>query len=563
MSAKYDVLSQTLELLLSPGTAIFRVPMFQRPYSWSETEVSQLADDIFSPTDKADLPYFLGSIVLAQANNDDQELGEIVLDGQQRLTTLSLLLAVLLERVRNADVPDVDEYAAYLFSRRLRAKRTPKIILQPQDAIIFEHLLTKPSDALLPEIKDTQLGQAIATLTERIKYYASSNPLFAHGLPAEVAMLERLLYEVEIVRISAPSERDAFRLFETLNDRGMALSAADLVKNKILSRCGSDIDEAVELWTSITELTEDDIVGFLRTYWIACHGFVRKNNLYDSYKKHIENMSVSAATNFVADLESLARVYREICAPSSQKQCQWGREASKILARLSDFNARSCRPALLAAAKYRSKDFEAIAKICESIIVRHSVICGRNSSMLEGFYHALAATLRDPSKDLSDIAKLKDFDPVPSNDEVTAAIKKIELVRVSPQWRVLLIRINEHLHPTELVVDEPSRVHVEHIFPQTPSSSALAESQIKPVDVKRYCTKLGNLTLLAGKRNIKISNGPFSLKKDTYATSDIAMTRELCKLTGWNNTAIEKRTADMANAIVLAYPHPREIASEK
>ena len=117
-NSKYEVVSQTVEGLLSLGTAQFEVPPFQRTYSWGADEINQLIDDVFGESPELpdnELPYFLGSIVLA-TKEDGASGPDLILDGQQRLTTLSLLISVLIQKLDESGAEDVSDYRAYLVS---------------------------------------------------------------------------------------------------------------------------------------------------------------------------------------------------------------------------------------------------------------------------------------------------------------------------------------------------------------------------------------------------------------------------------------------------------------
>lgn len=218
-SSKYEVVSQTVEVLLSPGTAQFEVPPFQRTYSWGADEINQLIEDIFgesAESPSSELPYFLGSIVLAAKEGNNGSGPDLVLDGQQRLTTLSLIIAALIDSLNKSGSEESSEYRTYLFSRRVRGQSKPKLMLQNEDRRVYESLIREPSNYKETKYRNTQLGVALAKIYKAIEEYTdqaksktAANDLFG-------IMLERLLYDVEIVRITAPSEKDAFRLFETL-----------------------------------------------------------------------------------------------------------------------------------------------------------------------------------------------------------------------------------------------------------------------------------------------------------------------------------------------------------
>ena len=269
-TAKYEVLSQTIEVLLSPGSATFEVPVFQRAYAWGAEEIGQLLDDLFGSSSGFDLPYFLGSIVLV-SNEGGERHGDMVLDGQQRLTTVSLVILALIEKMREQGEEGVDEHKMYLFTRRSKGKKLPKLKLQDADNEAYEKILDQPSECESTRWKSSRICAALKKIYAGIEEHATNNPAFSE------------------VRITAPSEREAFRLFETLNDRGLDLSSADLVKNKLFAACGDEIDDAVEYWSSmLSYVKDDDVVNFLRAYWIATTNLVRKRDLYDEYRKYID-----------------------------------------------------------------------------------------------------------------------------------------------------------------------------------------------------------------------------------------------------------------------------------
>ena len=158
-------------------------------------------------------------------------------------------------------------YKNRLFSYGLTNEPKPKIFLQSlsQDRFIYGSLLDDPLKYKDRQFKGTRIGTALGKIDKAIEEHVNQNGSPDDAIRAYRGMLVRLLGEVEIVRITAPSEKDAFRLFETLNDRGLDLSAADLIKNKLFYQCSPDIDDAMEAWAQVVQLTrEDNAVNFLR-----------------------------------------------------------------------------------------------------------------------------------------------------------------------------------------------------------------------------------------------------------------------------------------------------------
>lgn len=554
-SSKYEVASQTIEVLLSPDTAEFEVPPFQRTYSWGADEINQLFDDIFSELSNADLPYFLGSIVLASKEDSSSLEKDSILDGQQRLTTISLTIAALIDKLSEDGVSDVSMLKTRLFSYRLGTRPKPKITLQGDDKRPYEDLVKEPFRHSESKYRNTRVGVGLNKVYRAIEQVRATTNITYE------TMLERLLYSVEVVRITAPSEKDAFRLFETLNDRGLALSAADLIKNKLFSQCGHELEDAIDAWSEVVTSTKsDDVVNFLRYFWIAVHGFVRKRGMYDKYREYIDTLDATEATVFTIELAEAAKDYEQIIDPNT---CDWGPEIKDALTRLNLYRARSCRPAILACRKYRPDDLGKVIDLCESVTVRYSIVGEKNPNRLEMIYAEICKALRNSKLSLAEsfgsepLSQL--LSEVPSDDEFELRLGTMEISSISTAWREILVRINENLSTGETRIESPNRVQVEHILPQTPRATVLTESNLSMEEAASLISRLGNLTLWSGNRNREASNKPFSRKRDRYATSEIAMTSQLDTYEQWSSEQIAHRSKLFANLALDIYPHPQAI----
>jgi Protein of unknown function (DUF1524) len=384
-------------------------------------------------------------------------------------------------------------------------------------------------------------------------------------------MLMRLLRDVEIVRITAPSEKDAFRLFEPLNDRGLALSAADLIKNKLFSRCGPDIDDAIEAWSNVVMLTRDDnIVNFLRYYWIASHGFVRKQRLYDRFRDHISDLSPAEASELALNLFIAAEDYARIVNPRRDARAGEGRVVD-ALERLNAYRARSCRPPILTCSlfEHRQNDRSKIIAVCEAITVRYSIVGEKPPNLLEIIYSEMSKALRESHLPLEELfaaeplaSRMKE---IPSDEEFKNKLQEMEIPSVTPVWRQILAQINYELGTRESRPEGPDLVHVDHILPQNPRPSVLIEAGFATKeDALRYAFRVGNLTLLSRRMNQEASNKPFSQKKDeSYALSELAMTRQLLGYEKWGQEEIETRSRYFADLVAKSYPHPLDIVQAR
>jgi len=559
MTTTYDAQAVTVDAMLAPGAAVYEIPPFQRRYSWTRTEVSELFDDLLGDhgwvdQDEEEAPYFLGSVVMSKAGNAPYS----VLDGQQRITTVSLLLALLRDEIGSRDPESAGQVKNYLFTGRI-SKSQPKLQLQPEDRSEYLELIASPSTA--DQASRAPLTMAILKLREMLLKELTWAQLERQlePLDALVAMLERILYRVEFVRIVAPSESVAFRLFETLNDRGLALSAADLIKNKLFAKAGADyLDEVKEAWQKTVDLVgRPHLVRFLRYFWISDEGHVRKDKLYDSYQQKISSLKSEQVFELAVALMDAAEYYRHIVEPDHET-CPWGPSAGEGLSRLVAFRAMSCRTALMACARFAPKHMPGLVRACEAITVRYSVVGARNPNYLERSYAVLARRIRSTGgrllEDSGDI--WSDFREVPADTQFRADFAATVLGRATVTWRTVLIRLNEEIASGETRIRGSKHVHVEHVLPQRPTVKALEEAGLESDEVTPICGAIGNLTLLSGKKNQSVSNGPFSKKQAVFASSEIKLNEWIADQDQWTRAEIEERSARLANLAVAAWPWP-------
>jgi hypothetical protein len=184
---------------------------------------------------------------------------------------------------------------------------------------------------------------------------------------------------------------------------------------------------------------------------------------------------------------------------------------------------------------------------------------------LELIYAELCKALRDPEPTLEKIFRGEPLSQflleIPSNQEFIDKLERMEVLSVTPAWREILTRINSALGTGETRVETPSRVHVEHILPQHPRATALTESGVSMDEAARLVSRIGNLTLLSGRKNREASNKPFSSKQASYAASEIAMTKQLAGYDKWGEEQIESRSRKLAEVAAKIYPHPVESVS--
>lgn len=548
----FRVQASSIDELLLSQKICFQVPLYQRAFAWNAEQVEELLDDLYEFDAPRAERYFLGSLVFA---GDGDAL--VVLDGQQRLTTISLLLAVFAGMLERAGSLAAGDLRRYLFGGRFGEPEIPKLRLQEEDRPVYEALLRAPLDAKATDLK-TRLGKAVSRIRDRLsKLVEDSKHPESQTL---VRAAKRLLDDVEVVRIEAPTEVEAFRLFETLNDRGLDLSAADLIKNKLFAQAGARLGPELKLlWERITDALNTnagELGNFLRHYWIAFHAPVRKDQLFAAYSSHIATLGETGVLAFVRELVDGAESYQAIANPNASSS--WDDESHETLEVLQALRARSCRPLLMVVAKRWPESFSWVARACEVASIRHTLVGEGNPNQLDRVYSTLCRELAVDTVDVRATIESRLGPAIPDGAAFVEAFSSTSVGTVTSSWRAVLERLNDALSSGEARVRGPRTVQVEHVLPQSPSPAALLEAGLSNEQARELCGRIGNLTLLLGKRNQSVSNGPFSAKRDVLGASDLPINRDFRDAGAWGPVQITERSRSLAALAERVWPWPIE-----
>ena len=173
-----------------------------------------------------------------------------------------------------------------------------------------------------------------------------------------------------------------------------------------------------------------------------------------------------------------------------------------------------------------------VAKACESITVRHSIVSTLSSNELEKSYARLSRAIRN-NEDITEALSRELSKHALTDEEFAHNFSQIQIDRVTDTWRQVLTQLNEELSTGETKVKDAQSVHVEHVLPRNPSKRSLTEASLDREAASELAKMIGNLTLLSSSMNREISNGPFSVKQEVLATSEIALNKEIAKQTKW------------------------------
>ena len=611
MAKTYDASESTLKKLLQDYDNL-NVPLFQRGYSWGKDEINELFSDAVEidwqklKTRAERETHFMGAMVFCNVGGDpNAKDGYNILDGQQRLTTLTMILAAISRRMQviaaaekeQKDVISKSAAATVYLNSIYKVESTDDtpgvLVLKPQedDERLYRIFVSDQKPALTVRDQKRKISRAYEFIQSKIEdsivKQATDNQVSVFDALrwAIVGLLESLSFVV----IVAKDETAAFRLFETLNDRGLDLSAADLIKNNLFQVCinQADRDAIKACWRTIGDAdgVSDDLVAFFRTKWLSDnsyirkndkgvplqHEFVRKDGLFEVYSDYFKEQRYQG--NFVArltaDLSVASALLSEIISPKDSSPLKAQFEG------LRDLGAKTCRPLLLAVAYGDRNLLPDVIDLVESLTIRWTVAKMVTNS-LEVKYARVASEVSDMFREgkggavldhiRSSLSKLD----VPNDEKFVNEFKTWAPANTSKLARYVLCRINGQMTGKELVVAGSSDVHVEHIFPQTPSEQAILESAITKDEAEEWSGFIGNLTLLDSGINMSIKNAKFSDKltgdleksKKGIVHSNLKINDEVKLRSSWTKADINARSAFYATFAVQIWKWSKPEASD-
>lgn len=533
----------------------FSIPSYQRPYSWGVDQAGELFSDLLTasegfsagvtPSKEGVTPYFLGSIVLIK---NEQAPDADVIDGQQRLTTLSLMLSAL--RVCFEDYESKSTFAKFLLEKGNTIVGTQdrcRLKLRDRDHEFYEENILRPEDlSNLPQLVNDSLPDPQRKLCENttllIEKVAKLDPTRRADLAAY------LLQHTYLVVVATPDLDSAFRIFSVLNDRGLDLSAADILKAEIVGKItGPDRDKYVKAW----EDAEEDL-GIERFSELFSHirMIFGRNKLRKTVLEGVRESipQIQQPRKFIdEELIPSANAYEVILHQSFESS---DREADKrinrllgLLSRLDDtdwippaIHFLKRNPGAPKAAETFLTDLERLAMVMWLLrydvnqrIKRHSEVLAEIDSKTP-FAGALQLT----------------------PEERAGAIQVLdgEIYTLTPpvKRKVILLRLDELLSSGEATYDQPL-ITIEHVLPQNPAPvSEWCQWWPEENDRKGNVHRLGNLALLNRKQNSAAKNWDFGQKKTKYflgrsGVSPFALTTELATKETWTPEDFAERQA--------------------
>jgi uncharacterized protein with ParB-like and HNH nuclease domain len=521
------------------------IPLFQRPYSWRKSNWQTLWDDILVQYDSDEkLAHFMGTIVSMPAKSVPVGVSKhLIIDGQQRLTTVSILLAALRDTLDEKNSERIQE--VYLINKHAA---------DPEDVLKFVPTQVNRDEYKTIILRD-EVKVSYGAISEAYDFFVSQlkTSLDLNGDPIDARkVLATLENALQVVMINLSDDDDPYLIFESLNFKGAELTQADLVRNYILMRFRHSVSVGGEqeyiyntYWLPIEMQLGANLTEFLRHYAMKEGENIYQRGIYVATKIRLKNMvTTKDVETEVQQMKSFASMYSSILNPDQESDPNIRRR----LKNLKELDVGTSYPLLLRLLDARHQgfltvfDLEKCLGLIEAFVVRRAIV-GVPTNVLNKIFLQWARQF--PAQNhtewlLASMSSGVGGRRFPGEGEFSEAFKyQRQYGRGYTKW--VLMKLEQSFEHKEQVY--LANTTIEHIMPQTITEAwvqELGETDAGEVHA-RYLDTFGNLTLTG--YNAELGNLSFSDKKIKLENTHIEITRELLKEEYWGAIQIEKRAS--------------------
>lgn len=544
--------AQKINMLeLIDGKRVFSIPVYQRNYDWKTSNCKRLFNDIekIAKDDKRE-SHFLGTIVYVDGKKTANFREFIVIDGQQRLTSVMLLLKAL-EASTNDEELKEDIHERYLINKR--GPEDLKIKLKPikNDSIVYEMILNNE------EVSNTE-----SNIYTNYNYYLE---LIKESelTPEEIFIgVEKL----EIVYIALDGEKENPQLiFESLNSTGLDLTQADLIRNYLLMGQSYSVQEDLyrRYWTSIEKLLPDALISdFVRDYLTLKTAVItNKDKVYESFKNYYESLENYTTEGLLEELLTFARYYSWFKYYNSPYD-----ELNNKLEELGRLKSTVVYPFLLNLFEdcfihntFKRNELEDVLDLVISYVLRR-MVCEMPTNALNKVFCYLSRDIDKMDNDNKSILekvtlsllRVKGKGVFPNDNMLREYILTKDFYNFK-QCKYFLYKIESY--GCKEIIDE-NDLTIEHIMPQKLTTIWQVDLGKKYGEIhEKYLHRIGNLTLSG--YNSELSNKSFTEKKKILTESNLKLNRDLIKYNSWNENEIKDRALELYNKAIEIWKYPK------
>jgi hypothetical protein len=539
---------------------VYRVPPYQRDYSWEEEQWEDLWNDILDLRGRPDERHYMGALVVE--GRTDREF--LIIDGQQRLATLSLLSLAVIAKLKSMADKGIEtignnERASGLRARFIGEKdpasliESSKLFLNETDNAFYQDYLVQ----LRPPLNPRGLPRSNRLLWECFLYFKRKveeiQDFSINGTLVAALLSETVARQLMFILITVEDEINAYTVFETLNARGLELTTTDLLKNYLFSRVKvtADLDALQRRWRSlIATVRQERFPDFLRYHLLCEQPKIRREQLFKLVRARAN--TPQEVFELLTTLENRAELFAALSDPNHG---YWAERPSArpYIRELYLFRARQMTPLLFSVwERFCVEEFTRVLKLVSVISFRYSVVSSLNPNELESVYHQAAkAVLDGTARNAAEVFdRLKSIYVADGKFEEDFALLSLNTAGQGKKLaKYMLARLEQDAsrRPCDPDTDPAS---IEHILPENPLDDWDTHFPREQWDDAVY--RLGNLTLLEPSLNRDVGNSSYDEKVVAYAKSHYELTKGVAEIAPdtWTPDILDERQRRLSQRAV-------------
>lgn len=536
------------------------IPSYQRPYAWTTVQAGELFSDLYDFYCKEGVEdtYFLGSIVLIK---DEGKPHAEVIDGQQRLTTLTILLAALTHcasgQIRDAFQRYLSEPGNVLEG----LAQKPRLTLRERDSAFFKRYVQGVElDALLaldPAQLENESQRNIQANTRLLLYRLQS--VFGTDTQAVTQFGGFLVQRCFLVAVSTPSQKSAFRVFSVLNSRGLDLLPTDIIKSDVIGKVQPALrDEYNETWEALEVETGRDgfaeVFGHIRMIYAKDKA---RRSLLEEFRERVISKVPSAEDLITIIVKPYAEAY--LVAKHAQfVSTSNAAEINGLLRWLNRIDNSDWLPSAMKFLAEHGSDAVYVHWFLKRLeaLAAYMHICGYDVNSRIERYALVLAALEKPHSLTQPMANLE----LSSQEKVSfqTHLQGEVYLMTARRRNYLILRLDSFLSDGAATYDS-SILTIEHVLPQTVAKDSLwAEQWPIVADQLHWLHRLANLVPLNQRRNSQAQNHDFGRKKKAYfggelSVSSYVLTTQVLNTSVWTPEVVEKRQKELIDVLATAW----------
>ncbi|BAP55704.1 hypothetical protein THII_1407 [Thioploca ingrica] len=535
------------------GKKQYIIPLFQRSYVWEKEHWQMLWDDLI------ELYYskgnhFLGSFVTTPVveNTEKGPRKFLLIDGQQRLTTIFILLVILRDKAKeknNKIKEEIDQ--TYLFNPFLEDEDRYKLLLTDLqgDKECFMHLLENQEI----KYKNNLLFKAFNFFKKRFSEE-----------DYDVRPFEKIITNnLQIVHVELNDDEDPYKIFESLNAKGEELSQADLIRNYFFMKINMEKNKKNEFyqqrWKPMQLKLEGNLSEYFRHFLMRTGKVVKKNEVYSTLKKLNDRSTPQEIRNYLEESIKFSNYYEELLFPTKRKNRK--KDITDRITGLNEIECTAAYPFLLNVyhdyeeKHITEKEFIEILNLLENFLIRRSV-CDKTTRYLGAFFPSVYDRAQKEHDFISGVTKqFLQQQEYPNDHEFKESFVNKQLYNNTAIKKVRFIlkklELFENKEPVDL--ENSKAITIEHVMPQKLTDGWEKHLGKKCHDIhEKWGNTIGNLTLSGN--NSKLSQSEFYQKQKILADSPLKLNKYFINLNKWDEDMIIQRGRSLAEIALKIWP---------